>query len=252
MQKAVIFGDQKAGIVEVPDPQPKEDWVVVKVHATAMCTEYKTFVAGGKMDIIGHEGAGEVVAVAQPGSVEVGDRVVVLPLNACGKCSLCRAGDGIYCENNLDFEHAYEPIEEFMGTREGSGTFAQYVVKPPWLLSKIPDGVSYERATMVIDGIGTPFGAIADFAVLTSLVWNQCRGVETVRSRWGRRRCSVRTTSIFSPRSGHLPVDEVLTARWTSRVYRMTYGAQFRENGSVLTPHAREAKSHLWVNVQRT
>ena len=136
MQKAVIFGDQKAGIVEVPDPQPKEDWAVVKVHATAMCTEYKTFAVGGKMDIIGHEGAGEVIAVAQPSSVKVGDRVVILSRTACGKCALCRAGDFVYCENNVDFE-------EFMGTREGSGTFAQYVVKPSWLLPKIPDGVSY-------------------------------------------------------------------------------------------------------------
>jgi D-arabinose 1-dehydrogenase-like Zn-dependent alcohol dehydrogenase len=40
MQKAAIFGDRKAGIVEVPDPQPKENWAVVKVHATAMCTEW--------------------------------------------------------------------------------------------------------------------------------------------------------------------------------------------------------------------
>jgi len=31
--------------------------------------------------VIGHEGAGEVVAVAQPGKVEVRDRVVVLPIS---------------------------------------------------------------------------------------------------------------------------------------------------------------------------
>ena len=31
--------------------------------------------------------------------------------------------------------------------------------KPPWLLPKIPDGVSYARATMAIDGIGASFGA---------------------------------------------------------------------------------------------
>ena len=33
MKKVVILGERKAGLVEVPDPQPKEDWVVVKVHA---------------------------------------------------------------------------------------------------------------------------------------------------------------------------------------------------------------------------
>lgn len=79
MKKAVIFGDRKAGIVEVPDPEPKEDWALVKVHASAMCTEYKDFVAGKKAEFIGHEATGEVVALAQPCSVEVGDRVVIKP-----------------------------------------------------------------------------------------------------------------------------------------------------------------------------
>ncbi len=46
MKKAVILGNRQAGLVEVPDPQPKEDWVVVKVHAAPMCAEYKGFVAG--------------------------------------------------------------------------------------------------------------------------------------------------------------------------------------------------------------
>ncbi|MBM4047040.1 MAG: alcohol dehydrogenase, partial [Planctomycetes bacterium] len=64
MKKAVILGERKAAIVDVPDPQPKEDWVVVKVHAAPMCTEYKAFVAGHKSEFLGHEAAGEVVAVA--------------------------------------------------------------------------------------------------------------------------------------------------------------------------------------------
>ena len=33
MKKAVILGNRQAGLVEASDPQPKEDWVVVKVHA---------------------------------------------------------------------------------------------------------------------------------------------------------------------------------------------------------------------------
>ena len=44
-----------------------------------MCTEYKGFLVGRKADVIGHEGAGEVVAVAQPGRVQVDGRAVILP-----------------------------------------------------------------------------------------------------------------------------------------------------------------------------
>lgn len=158
MKKAVIFGDRKAGIVEVPDPEPKEDWALVKVHASAMCTEYKDFVAGKKAEFIGHEATGEVVALAQPCSVEVGDRVVILPGYACGTCELCLDGDFVYCESGGNFR-------EFMGTHEGRGTFAQYIVKPSRLLLNIPDNVSYEKATMAIDGIGASFGAIQAIAI---------------------------------------------------------------------------------------
>jgi len=152
VKKAVILSERQAGLVEVPTPEPKADWALVKVHASAMCTEYKSFLAGRSSDIIGHEGAGEIVAVAQPGRVQVGERVVILPQYPCGKCSLCLAGDYVYCENNVDFE-------KFVGTLEGSGTFAQYVLKPTWLLPPIPEDVSYEHATMAIDGIGASFGA---------------------------------------------------------------------------------------------
>jgi L-iditol 2-dehydrogenase len=95
---------------------------------------------------------GEVAAVAQPGSVKIGDRVVILPQLSCGKCDLCRAGDYVYCENNFDFE-------KIIGNKNGLGTFGQYVLKPDWLLAPIPDNVSYQHATMAIDGIGASFGA---------------------------------------------------------------------------------------------
>lgn len=161
MKKAVILGERQAGLIEVPDPQPKEDWVVVKVHASALCTEYKSYLLGRELQLGGHEGAGEVVAVAQPGPVKVGDRVVILPQYPCGRCALCMAGDSVYCENNYDFE-------EFTGTKHGKGTFAQYTLAPNWSLMPIPDGVSYEHASMAIDGIGASFGAFQVIGISAS------------------------------------------------------------------------------------
>ncbi len=152
VKKAVIFGERQAGLVEVPDPRAKEDWVVVKVQVTPMCTEYKAFLSGRKSDQLGHEAAGEVVEVAQPGSVKVGDRVVVMPQFACGKCRLCCSGDYIHCQHNTDFA-------AFFGTQDGSATYAQYLVKPSWLLPIIPDGVPYERASLACCALGPTFGA---------------------------------------------------------------------------------------------
>jgi len=152
MKKAVIVGERQARLVDAPDPQPKENWVVVKVHAAPMCTEYKAFAAGTKNKYLGHEAAGEVVAVAQPGRVKVGDRVVVMPIYPCGKCALCVAGDYIHCESPYD-------VTTFIGSREGTATYAQYLLKADWLLPAIPDSVSYERASLACCGLGPSFGA---------------------------------------------------------------------------------------------
>ena len=152
MKKAVVLGERKAGLVDAPDPRPKENWVLVKVHAAPMCAEYKGFLAGRQSEFLGHEAAGEVVAVAQPGRVKVGDRVVVMPQYPCGKCALCVAGDFIHCTHGYDFE-------QFIGTREGSATMAQYLLKPDWLLPAIPDGVSYEHASLACCALGPSFGA---------------------------------------------------------------------------------------------
>src|SRR5437868_8123869 len=44
MKRAVIRGKGEAALVDAPVPEPREDWVLVKVHAAPMCTEYKGFV----------------------------------------------------------------------------------------------------------------------------------------------------------------------------------------------------------------
>lgn len=158
MKKAIITGARHAELVEVPDPQPKEDWVVVKVHVAPMCTEYKAYCEGWKCDNLGHEAAGEVVAIAQPGCVEVGDRVVVMPNMGCGTCALCVAGENIHCEHCVDFVALH-------GTAEGQGTYVQYLLKQDWMLPKIPDGVSYEMGSLACCGLGPSFGAMQTMEV---------------------------------------------------------------------------------------
>ncbi|HRW07784.1 MAG TPA: zinc-binding dehydrogenase [Caldilineaceae bacterium] len=158
MKKVVVTGPRQAAVVDVPDPQPIANWVVVQIHTAPMCTEYKAYRAGGPVEQLGHEAAGEVVAVAQPGRVQVGDRVVVMPTNACGQCTLCLAGDYIHCENNLNFAAIH-------GTRDGSATYAQYLLKPDHLLVPISNGLSYDHAAMACCGLGPTFGAMQTMAV---------------------------------------------------------------------------------------
>ena len=63
MKVAAMFGNGKAGLIDKPDPTPKEDIVLVKIHAVPMCTEYKGFESEREADSFGHEAAGEVVAL---------------------------------------------------------------------------------------------------------------------------------------------------------------------------------------------
>ena len=152
MKKAVISGEREVALVDAPDPKAKGDYALVKVHAAPLCTEYKAYLAGQRDEFLGHEAAGEVVEIDEPASVSVGDRVVVMPQYPCGVCALCRAGDYIYCEHNQDFEAIH-------GSREGTATLAQYLLKPSWLLMPIPDAVTYEHAGLACCAFGPSFGA---------------------------------------------------------------------------------------------
>ncbi len=152
MLKAVITDARRAEVVEVPTPKPIADWALVKVLVTPMCTEYKAFLAGGRHEYLGHEAAGEVVEVAQPCGVKPGDRVVVMPQYPCGRCDLCLSGEYIHCEQCFDFA-------AFTGSPEGAATYAQYLLKPAWLLPKAPDDLTIEQASLALCALGPSFGA---------------------------------------------------------------------------------------------
>ena len=87
----LIFEDRPA-----PGP-PGAGWVLVSISHVGICgTDYHIFE--GKHPylayprIMGHELAGTVTAVGEGVTIEVGERVVVNPYFACGKCIACRHG----------------------------------------------------------------------------------------------------------------------------------------------------------------
>ena len=111
MKIAAMFANGSGGTVDRPDPQPVEDFVLVKIRSVPMCTEYKSFKREREQDAVGfgHEAAGEVVEVAQSGRVKVGDRVVVQPGRSCGTCWLCLDGEHIHCQTEDGCQRAKQP-----------------------------------------------------------------------------------------------------------------------------------------------
>ncbi|WP_285115489.1 zinc-binding dehydrogenase [Leifsonia sp. fls2-241-R2A-40a] len=152
MRAAAITGKGAVEIVDRPQPHGLVDLVVVQILVAPMCTEFKSRQAGDVSDSIGHEAAGVVVDAGSSTRVAVGDRVVVMPGYACGTCRYCIAGEHIHCPFQRDvLAESEQPY--------GTATYAEYVLKPDWLLVPVPDDVSLVHASAACCLLGPSFNA---------------------------------------------------------------------------------------------
>ena len=168
MKTVAITGVEQCELIDRPVPHAKDDFVVVKVLSAPLCTEYADYADGcaraefqrGDEDpsCLGHEAAGEVVEVARPGKVNVGDRVVVMPGFWCGKCRFCLSGAYIHCQDPVD-PHAS------CGTEAGAAAYAEYCLKQDWLVLPIPDEMSFDHASMACCGLGPAWNAMQTMEV---------------------------------------------------------------------------------------
>ncbi|WP_210478970.1 zinc-binding dehydrogenase [Naasia sp. SYSU D00948] len=169
MRAAEITGQ---GVVEVVDravPKATGDLIVVKVLVAPMCTEFKKRRDGEEDRALGHEAVGVVVDAGDSRRVAVGDRVAVMPHYGCGRCYLCTSGDYMHCPNQRD-------VLAETGQEYGAATYAQYLLKPDWLVVKIPDDISLVHGAMACCGFGPTFGALERMGVdaLDVLVVSGC------------------------------------------------------------------------------
>jgi (R,R)-butanediol dehydrogenase / meso-butanediol dehydrogenase / diacetyl reductase len=133
----------------IPDPTPGEGEVVVKVGRCGICgsdlhmTEDPVFgIQPG--DVLGHEFAGEVVALGKGAEgLALGDLVSVIPLKSCGHCASCRAGEVAWCDQ--------------FGLQGGG--YAEYAVTRPNQCVKLPasasisDGAIIEPLAVALHGV---------------------------------------------------------------------------------------------------
>jgi threonine dehydrogenase-like Zn-dependent dehydrogenase len=56
-------------------------------------------------------------------------------------------------------------VAEFAGIAHDADTHVQFLLKQDWLLVPIPDGISYERASLACCGLGPTFGAMENLNV---------------------------------------------------------------------------------------
>ena len=155
MKAAVLHGAADLRYETVPDPVPRADEVIVKVHACSICgSDLHGF--HGKHPrlvfprILGHEFAGEVVAAgAGVTGVPLGRRVCCDIDIFCGKCGPCSEGRTNICDKlrTMGFDR--------------DGAYAEYVAVPSANLYPLPQDVSYDQASAV-QVLGISYHAVAD------------------------------------------------------------------------------------------
>ena len=126
---------------------PGHGEVVVRPRAVGVCGSDLHWYLDGRMgeipaafpQVLGHEPAGEVIAVgAGVEDYAVGDRVVIEPSLTCGHCEFCLLGRHNHCVRTV-----------FMGGPQAPGMFREYVTLPASNCTKIPSEFDYATATLV-------------------------------------------------------------------------------------------------------
>lgn len=187
MRAAVFKGaglERSLVIEEIADPEPGPRDMVVKVQRCGICGTDLHMTSGHGWDfpvgtVIGHEYAGEVVAVGREvEGFRVGDFVAGMAKTGCGQCEACHRGLPLLCAK-ADGE---------------MGGFGEYVRMPQGAAAQLPktfslaDGALVEPMTIGLHGvnmanmrIGAKVLVLGAGAVgLAAIFWAKRLGAEKV------------------------------------------------------------------------
>lgn len=122
----VWMGGQAFDQVALPLPELQQGEVLVRLSAGTICGSDRHTVSGRRTQpspsILGHEGAGEVVA-SRRSDIPVGQRVTFSVTAPCLECARCVSGLTAKCERVLKTGH-----EPFNGPWPLSGTYATHIL----------------------------------------------------------------------------------------------------------------------------
>ena len=150
MHAAVYRGRSVVSVEEIPTPAIGPGEILIRVEACGIChtdlkkIEYNLLTPPR---VYGHETSGVVAAVGSGVTkFRLGDRVVAFHHIPCRNC--------FYCQRKIFAQCAlYKKVGITAGFEPAGGGFAQYVRVMDWIVEsgveKIPDGISFERATLV-------------------------------------------------------------------------------------------------------
>ena len=152
-------------IQETKTPEPGENQVLIKIHASGMCYtdvhQTRGELPGEFPRTLGHEPVGEIVATGPAVTTRrVGDRVgVPWVQHTCGRCEWCARDKPLFCEKQI-------------GTGvQMSGGHAEYMVAYADATMLLPDGLEYEQAAPL---------SCAGYTVWSGLRWAEPQPDESI------------------------------------------------------------------------
>jgi len=170
--------DQPFVVEDVELAAPGAGEVEVRISAAGVCHSDWNVVSGATTNplpaVLGHEGAGVVVAVGDGvETVAEGDHVVLSWLPACGRCYYCAQGRHVLCDVAME--------DMFRGTLPGGAlrlsqngdpvyhysylsAFAESCIVPAGCCVRVRDDAPFEVAALVGCAVMTGYGAAVNRA----------------------------------------------------------------------------------------
>ena len=147
--KALLLREyRRLEIVDLPQPEPAQGELLVRVRACGICgSDVHGFdgSTGRRIPplVMGHEASG-IVAGTGPGvsRFRVGDRVAFDSMMPCGSCIYCVSGRPNLCDHRQVLGVACQEFRR-------AGAYAEYVTVPERISFHIPDNVSFEHAALL-------------------------------------------------------------------------------------------------------
>ena len=146
MTAAVLHGARDLRVETVPVPPLGPEDALVRVRACGICASDVHYFVHGRIGryvveqpmIVGHEVAGDVVAVGSGVTkLAVGTRVALEPGVTCGRCRMCKAGRYNLC-----------PDVVFYATPPVQGAMSEYAIIRADFAHPLPDHVTYEQGAL--------------------------------------------------------------------------------------------------------
>jgi S-(hydroxymethyl)glutathione dehydrogenase/alcohol dehydrogenase len=174
---AIASGNGNFSIQTIEIEEPKNDEILVKIKAAGICHTDWDSQSWGKTLVMGHEGAGEIVAIGNAvKNFSVGDKVMLNWAIPCYECFQCQEGNQHICERNsavtagnkVSGGHATfvsttlhgNPIEKAFSL----GTMSEYTLVRASACVKIHVDMPFSSAAIVGCGVMTGFGSVVNAA----------------------------------------------------------------------------------------